>query len=76
MGEHILKKEEVSLTCKKKRFLKKNHRIQFLMYHHVSISTFIIFLPPPLAVDAQLDEVGLSFVKNSISAIETRGKNS
>lgn len=26
------------------------------------------------AVDAQLDDVGLSFVKTSISAIETRGE--
>lgn len=26
------------------------------------------------AVDAQLDDVGLDFVKNSISAIEKRGK--
>lgn len=26
------------------------------------------------AVDAQLDDVGLGFVKNSISAIEKRGK--
>uniref|UniRef100_A0A8C4HHR4 Rho GTPase activating protein 10 n=1 Tax=Dicentrarchus labrax TaxID=13489 RepID=A0A8C4HHR4_DICLA len=32
-----------------------------------------LFFPP--AVDAQLDDVGLSFVKNSISAIETRGIN-
>lgn len=31
-----------------------------------------LFLPP--AVDAQLDDVGLSFMKNSISAIETRGE--
>uniref|UniRef100_A0A8C5DLI5 Rho GTPase activating protein 10 n=1 Tax=Gouania willdenowi TaxID=441366 RepID=A0A8C5DLI5_GOUWI len=30
---------------------------------------------PLLFFDAQLDEVGLSFVKNSISAIETRGIN-
>uniref|UniRef100_A0A4W6EQ60 Rho GTPase activating protein 10 n=1 Tax=Lates calcarifer TaxID=8187 RepID=A0A4W6EQ60_LATCA len=30
---------------------------------------------PPLQFDAQLDDVGLSFVKNSISAIETRGIN-
>uniref|UniRef100_A0A671US64 Rho GTPase-activating protein 10 n=1 Tax=Sparus aurata TaxID=8175 RepID=A0A671US64_SPAAU len=34
---------------------------------------FFPLLPP--AVDAQLDDVGLSFVKNSISAIETRGIN-
>uniref|UniRef100_A0A8C9XZP9 Rho GTPase-activating protein 10 n=1 Tax=Sander lucioperca TaxID=283035 RepID=A0A8C9XZP9_SANLU len=32
---------------------------------------FFSFLPP--AVDAQLDDVGLSFIKNSISAIEKRG---
>jgi len=29
---------------------------------------------PSPAVDAQLDEVGLSLLKNSISAIETRGE--
>lgn len=32
----------------------------------------LFFFPP--AVDAQLDEVGVSFMKNSISAIETRGE--
>uniref|UniRef100_A0A8D3DXB9 Rho GTPase activating protein 10 n=1 Tax=Scophthalmus maximus TaxID=52904 RepID=A0A8D3DXB9_SCOMX len=34
-----------------------------------------LFFSPPPAVDAQLDELGLSFVKSSISAIETRGIN-
>lgn len=33
----------------------------------------LLFKFPP-AVDAQLDDVGLSFVKNSISAIEKRGE--
>lgn len=36
-------------------------------------SSYISCLVSP-TVDAQLDDVGLGFVKNSISAIEKRGK--
>uniref|UniRef100_A0A7N8YQ81 Rho GTPase activating protein 10 n=1 Tax=Mastacembelus armatus TaxID=205130 RepID=A0A7N8YQ81_9TELE len=39
----------------------------------VSQNFFFFFLS--LAVDAQLDDVGLNFVRNSISAIEARGIN-
>lgn len=38
-----------------------------------SIFRKVFPLSPP-AVDAQLDEVGLTFVKNAISAIEKRGE--
>uniref|UniRef100_A0A669DXW9 Rho GTPase activating protein 10 n=1 Tax=Oreochromis niloticus TaxID=8128 RepID=A0A669DXW9_ORENI len=40
---------------------------------HIGVFFFFIFSLP--VVDAQLDDVGFSFVKNSISAIEKRGIN-
>lgn len=43
-------------------------KIIIMRLQHISI----FFLTP--AVDAQLDSVGFSFVKNSINAIETRGE--
>lgn len=46
-----------------------------LLYSGASAHSELLFfflLPP--AVDAQLDDVGFNFVKNSISAIENRGE--
>lgn len=68
LGRPILKKEEVSnqvVPCLVS--LNNSSLIELLQ----CFTTFLFFLPP--TVDAQLDDVGLSFVKNSISAIEKRG---
>lgn len=43
------------------------------LYHFDALMWFIFSLLTT-AVDAQLDDVGLSFLKNSINAIETRGE--
>lgn len=50
------------------------------MYHRISESFLLLycfhlyFCLLSTTVDAQMDDVGLDFVKNSISAIEKRGK--
>lgn len=49
-----------------------NNCIRILSFWFFSHSIF--FFSRITAVDAQLDDVGLSFLKNSINAIETRGE--
>lgn len=66
LGGLTRKKEEVSILY-----------VCTFLYLHCSFYCRTVFLYTCLlstAVDAQLDDVGLGFVKNSISAIEKRGK--
>lgn len=63
------KKEEVSFLAVPHFFIRARKLLSFIA---AVLHSNIFF--SPTAVDAQLDDVGLSFVKNSISAIETRGE--
>lgn len=65
MGGLAPKKEEVSILYV------LYHRIGFFFLAVLFFFMFFVFFLT--AVDAQLDDVGLGFVKNSISAIEKRG---
>lgn len=62
-----LKREEVCNLAALNNWIRENSNIS-------SFGWFSIFFFLTTAVDAQLDDVGLSFLKNSINAIETRGE--
>lgn len=63
------KREEVRDLAALQNSTRQNHHVSWFGGY----STFM-FLLLTSAVDAQLDDVGLSFLKNSINAIETRGE--
>lgn len=65
-----LKREEVCDLAAVNNCIRKNHNISSFR----GFGTFILSSLLITTVDAQLDDVGLCFLKNSINAIETRGE--